>query len=82
VITRTEFDFLPPVEKAHTLFEFGDELDVRNDGDFRIKLYLIADFFVELWYSTNKVQISKLVSLSEEDVIDIYSDRIDISGLW
>ena len=82
MITRTEFDVLPPVEKAHTLFEFGDELQVRDDGDFRIKLYLIGDFFVELWYSTKKVQINKLVSLSEEDVMDIYLDLIDITDLF
>ncbi len=82
MITRTEFDVLPPVEKAHTLFEFGDELHIRDEGDFRIKLYLISDFFVELWYSTKKVQISKLLSLSEEEVIDIYEEAIDISSAF
>jgi hypothetical protein len=82
MISRTEFDVLPPVEKAHTLFEFGDELEVREEGDFRIKLYLISDFFVELWYSTFKPQIAKLVSLSDDDVAEIYSDRIDISDVF
>jgi hypothetical protein len=82
MISRTEFDVLPPVEKAHTLFEFGDELEVREEGDFRIKLYLISDFFVELWYSNIKPQIAKLVSLSDDDVAEIYSDRIDISDVF
>ncbi len=82
MITRTEFDVLPPVEKAHTLFELGDELDVREENGYRIKLYVIADFFVELWYTTKKTRIGKLVSLSEEDVIDLYLDRIDISYLF
>lgn len=81
MITRTEFDVLPTVEKAYTLFELGDELDVREVGDFRIKLYLISDFFVELWFGSSNVQLTKLISLSEEDVVDIYGDSIDISQL-
>jgi hypothetical protein len=81
VITRTEFDVLPTVEKAYTLFELGDELDVREEGDFRIKLYLISDFFVELWFGKSNEQSTKLISLSEDDVLNIYGERIDISQI-
>jgi hypothetical protein len=82
MITRTEFDFLPPVEKANTVFEFGEELNVREYGGFKIKLYLVWDFYVELWYYTPRHQISKLASLSADDVIDIYGDNIDISDVF
>jgi hypothetical protein len=82
MITRTEFDFLPAVEKAHNVFEFGEELDIREDGGFQIKLYLVWDFYVELWYNTRRHQISKLTSLSSDEVIDIYGDNINISDVF
>ena len=80
MITRTEFDFLPAVEKAHTVFEFGEELDNRIHEEFKIKLYLVSDFYVELWYNIKNVRITKLESLSEEEVVDLYGEDIDISG--
>ena len=82
MITRDEFDTLPPVEKAHTIFEFGEEMAQRTFGEFRIKLYNVWDFYVELWYSTKRVQISKLESLSTEDVMEFYGDEIDISDVF
>jgi hypothetical protein len=82
MITRDEFDTLPAVEKVHTVFEFGEELDQREYNDFRIRLYLVWDFYVELWYNSKKVQIGKLVSLSPEEVMDLYGDNIDISGVF
>jgi hypothetical protein len=82
MITRTEFDFLPVTDKAQTVFEFGEELEVREYGGFRIKLYLVWDFYVELWVSTRRHQISKLVSLGLDDVIDLYGEDIDISDVF
>lgn len=82
MITRTEFDFLPVVEKAHTVFEFGEELARRSEKDFRIKLYLVSDFFVELWYLANNSRIAKLESLSIDEVAEIYSEHIDISDVF
>lgn len=82
MISRTEFDFLPAVEKVNTVFELGEELEVRSYEGFQIKLYSLGDFFVELWYSTRQHRISKLVSLSLDETIDLYGDSIDISDLW
>jgi hypothetical protein len=82
VITRTEFDFLPAVEKAHTVFEFGEELDNREYEEFRIKLYMVSDFYVELWYSLKNIRISKLESLSLDEVVDFYGDDINISDAF
>lgn len=82
MITRTEFDDLTALEKAYALFEEGDELDTRQEGDFRIKLYLVSDFFVELWVGDNNAHDSKLLSLSEDEVLRIYDERIDISPVF
>ncbi len=79
MITRTEFDVLPTVEKVYTLFDLGDELDVREDRGYRIKLYLISDFFVELWFGIKHPEDTQMISLSEEEVMEVYSERIDIS---
>ena len=82
MITRDEFDTLPPREKAYTLFDLGDEIDSRTENDATIKLYMVGDFFVELWFSGSPVKIVNLLSLSEDEVIEKYFSRIDISGVF
>jgi hypothetical protein len=82
MITRDKFDTLPAVEKVHTVFEFGEEIDHRVNGDFRMKLYLINDFYVELYYNATRLQIGKMISISTEEVVELYYDQIDISDVF
>jgi hypothetical protein len=79
MITRTAFDVLLPVEKIHTVLEFGEELDNHTESDFHVKLYVISDFFVELWYQRTSIRLTRLVTLSSDEVADLYADTIDIS---
>jgi len=82
MITRDKFDVLPAVEKVHTVFEFGEEIDRRVNGDLRIKLYLVNDFYVELFYNATRLQIGRMISLSLEEVAELYNDHIDISDVF
>lgn len=79
MITRTAFDVMTVLEKVNLLFDEGDELETRIQGDYRIILYLVADFFVELRISQSMSQPNILTSLSEGQVLERYYDRIDIS---
>jgi hypothetical protein len=82
MISRDEFDVLPAAEKVHIVFEYGETMDQREYAEFRMKLYLIGDFYAELWINSDNHQIGNLISLSPDEVLDLYGDYIDISDVY
>ncbi|MEI6764493.1 MAG: hypothetical protein WCM76_02560 [Bacteroidota bacterium] len=78
-MTLEEFDRLPMTEKVHKTFELGDDLGRRNYLYYQVRLYMIDDFYVEIWYHPNLTKIERVEIISSEDVFAHYYEQIDIS---
>jgi hypothetical protein len=59
----------------------GKYVDVRSYDRYRINLYTVYGFFVEVWYASFENRITK-VQVSNRQLVDLhYSDMIDISSI-
>ena len=79
-ITKEQYMTLPMAKQATHALESGEEMAGRIYMYYTIKLYLVNDFFVELWYHQTGNHIGKIRVIEEDEVIHFYGDKIDISG--
>ncbi|MBK7172739.1 MAG: hypothetical protein IPH84_05810 [Bacteroidales bacterium] len=81
-MTVAQFNQLTSIEKVNTLFDRGKELSSRIYIYYNIKLFVLFDFFVEIWYQQSSNRIERIVILKLEDVLDIYEKDIRIGDLY
>ncbi|MBK7031114.1 MAG: hypothetical protein IPH45_18770 [Bacteroidales bacterium] len=81
-MTVAQFNQLTSIEKVNTLFDRGKELSSRIYIYYNIKLFVLFDFFVEIWYQQSTNRIERIVILKLEDVLDIYEKDIRIGDLY
>jgi hypothetical protein len=72
---------LKGVEQMEVLFEHGKVTLSRIYLFYNIRLYVLFDFFVEVWYQQSSNHIDRIQVLKEEDVLDIYEKEINLEGL-
>jgi hypothetical protein len=77
-----EFNFMDGVAKAETIATTGVYLAERNDGCFRISLYQIDDFYVEIYYHRTRYFYICIRSFSEVSDLFPYLQAIDISDVY
>lgn len=53
-MTLTRFNLLPEDEKAYSLWNLGVFLDERSEEHYRISLYRLHGFYVEVFYEQCK----------------------------
>lgn len=82
MISEDSFNKLNNNNKLETIFNYGEELMIRNYNNFYIKLYSISNFYVEVWYDSENNKIEKIDCLNSENIFDYYGNEIDISGLF
>ena len=77
-----DFNFMDGMAKTEVLATKGVFLAERNDGCFRISLYQVNDFYVEIYY--HKTRYFYLCIRSFEDVSEIfpYLEEIDITEIY
>jgi hypothetical protein len=80
-MTPEMFLNLKGVQQIEVLFEHGRETLSRIYLFYNIKLYVLYDFFVEVWYQQTTNRIDRIQVLKEEDVLDIYEKQIELKGL-
>ena len=70
------------IAKTEVLATTGVYLAERNDGCFRISLYQVNDFYVEIYY--HRTRYFYICIRSFEDVSDLfpYLEEIDISEIY
>jgi hypothetical protein len=76
------FNFMDGMTKTEVLATEGVFLADRNDGCFRITLYQVNDFYVEIYY--HKTRDFYICIRSFEDVSELYPylQDIDISEVY
>ena len=80
-ITLYEFNALTKKEKAEALCEYAVFLLERPDPVFRIALYQIHNFYVEVKYDTSKNAIAEFQLFTNTKLLAPYLHQIDISSL-
>jgi hypothetical protein len=77
-----DFNFMDGMAKTEVLTSDGVFLAERNDGCFRISLYQVNDFYVEIYY--HKTRYFYICIRSFEDVGELfpYLQDIDISEVY
>lgn len=80
--SKEEFNKLGLNEKAFLIFESGYEISSKVNDSVVIKLYALLDFFVEVYYLPKSNTIDSIKIVSFEEVMNDYSDSIDISDVF
>lgn len=76
-----DFSKLPKNEQVYKLFNEGKEVFVRKQSQRIVKLFLIEDLFVEIWYCSQKNIIENIIVVDEEDFFNLYGKEINIKEL-
>ncbi len=73
MLTLYQYNLLPDKERATILWKEGVCLDLfRVETGFKIKLYALYSFYVEVWYDKDYNRIIKLRSFSSTAPLDAY----------
>lgn len=75
-----DFTQLPKNEQIYSLFHGGKELLVRHTKNYVIKLFVLNDFFAEVWYNSPLNIIEKIQVVSEEDLVIHYDKEINLTN--
>jgi len=78
-LTLYHFNELNENDKARATWE-GVFLAHREDGVYRILLYQIDSFYVEVYYDKEKNVLIKFKSFLTTRLLDPYLDQIEIEG--
>ncbi len=80
MISLDRFILLSLAERLQYVFKHGSVLFNKTDKHHTIKLYLVDNLYVEVWFHIVKNKIEKVVALNDEQVLIHYGELIDISG--
>lgn len=73
VLTLYQYNLLSETERPALLWEDGVFLDLsRREDGFKILLYSLYSFYVEVWYSQEDNEIARLRSFSSTTPLDVY----------
>ncbi len=82
MIPLESFILLSLSERLNYVFNHGTELFAKQKPPHLIKLYMLDDLYVEIWFMIEKNKIEKVVALNVEEVLIKYGDLIDVSELF
>jgi hypothetical protein len=77
-----DFNFMDGMAKTEVLSTEGVYLAERNDGCFRISLFQVNDFYVEIYYHKTRSFYICIRSFEEVSELFPYLDKIDISEVY
>ena len=71
-LTQTQFKMLTKTEQVISVLKNGKPCGQRSINNYSVKLFLLGNIFVELWYAGNGRDIVKAKPLSERTVKRLY----------
>ncbi len=80
-MTLNEYKQLAQSEKIDLLYKEGVYIGKRMVGDFRVVLYQLESFYVEVLYKDYRRNISRLSFSQYTGILDPYLEQIDIEML-
>ncbi len=82
MLTAEEFTNLSIQDQVEILLGHATELLERIFIDNIVKLYMLNDFYVEIWYQQISNRIKKVEVVELNQVIHLYENTINISDLF
>lgn len=76
------FQQMKTLEKVQHVLTNGDDVMSRIYLYYNIKLYVVDNFFVEIWYRQMASRIDYVKMVDVDDVFLNYKNEIDISDLY
>jgi hypothetical protein len=76
-----DFNYMDSIGKTELLTMQGVFLGTRKDGCFRISLYQVDQFYVELYYHISQKCYISMRSFEEVGDLNPYLEEIDISEI-
>lgn len=76
-----QFNCLDEVRQIEIVWSNGVLVGARQEGFYKILLYQIASFYVEVYYQYFQGKMIKLKSFVDTDLLDPYLNTIDIEPL-
>lgn len=76
-----QFNCLDEVRQIELLWSTGVLVGSRQEGFYKILLYQINSFYVEVYYQYFQGKMVKLKSFTETDLLQPYLDAINITSL-
>ena len=72
-LTNSSFQNLTKTEQVVMVINSGKELMTREEEGYVIRLYLLSDLFVELWFELNTKKIVRVESTDKDSIIKSYT---------
>lgn len=82
MLSSDDFKQLPVEQQVNTLLSQGIELMDRIYIYYVIKLYILGNFYVEIWYQQTTNRIDRVTVVQLNDVLHLYESQINISNLF
>jgi hypothetical protein len=76
-----QFNCLDEVRQIEMLWSTGVLVDSRQEGFYKILLYQIDSFYVEVFYQYFQGKLVKLKSFTDTDLLEPYLTCINIASL-
>jgi len=77
-----DFNFLDAVAKTEVISLEGVFLAERSEGCFRISLYQVDTFYVEIYYHTTRYFYVCIRSFEDQGELSPYLESVDISEIY
>jgi hypothetical protein len=77
--SQHEFNLLEVKDQVTLSSLIGTHLMTRKDGDYRIKLFFLGSYYVELWKDKHEVLFVR--AFNDDKNLDVYLEKIDLSEI-
>lgn len=81
-MTLNTFNALTELERIRAVLRSDALIGHRCAGACSMHLYAVADFYVEVVYTTRRKQVKEVAAFKEDERLEPYLDQIDLSELW
>lgn len=81
-MTLYQFKALELNEQTQATWDFGEQVAIRMTAKYKILLWVVEDFYVEIFYNYIDNQIERTRSFRNPDLTEPYLDQVDISDLF
>ena len=81
-MTKEEFKKMKLTQRYSTLKNEGVHVGSREFGGYFVHLFTLSNFYVEVWMLMGLNQIRWIELQENQETIDLYVDKMDISALF
>ena len=80
-LERKEFDEMPPDEQFEVLHRDGVYIGKRKEGEETVVLLQLSSFYVELYYTKYRKEVSRLLTSDDTGILQPYLEQIHVRDL-